>query len=321
MMKKIKTISLFSGVGGIDIAFNNHGFEIVYANDFDEKAVQTYNLNFENKCILDDITKVDESLLPDCDCLIGGFPCQAFSIAGYRKGFDDTRGTLFFDVARILKEKHPRIIFLENVKNLLSHDKGNTFKIILKTLEELGYYVKSKVLNACEYGNTPQNRERIYIVGFLSKKAYDNFTFPEKIKLTQTIFDCADFENRVKEKYYYTYEKYPKIVKAFENFSNENTIYQWRRHYVRENKNGLCPTLTANMGTGGHNVPLIKTKYGLRKLTPKECFNFQGFPKNFQLPNGLSDASLYKQAGNSVCVKVIDRIVQQICIAIENSDF
>lgn len=321
MMKKIKTISLFSGVGGIDIAFNNHGFEIVYANDFDEKAVQTYNLNFENKCILDDITKVDESLLPDCDCLIGGFPCQAFSIAGYRKGFDDTRGTLFFDVARILKEKHPRIIFLENVKNLLSHDKGNTFKIILKTLEELGYYVKSKVLNACEYGNTPQNRERIYIVGFLSKKAYDNFTFPEKIKLTQTIFDCADFENRVKEKYYYTYEKYQKIVKAFENFSNENTIYQWRRHYVRENKNGLCPTLTANMGTGGHNVPLIKTKYGLRKLTPKECFNFQGFPKNFQLPNDLSDASLYKQAGNSVCVKVIDRIVRQICIAIENSDF
>lgn len=308
-----KTVSLFSGVGGIDLAFLNHGFEIVYANDFDSKAVHTYDLNFDVKSTLGDVTKTNENELPDCDCLIGGFPCQAFSIAGYRKGFEDTRGTLFFDVARILKAKQPELIFLENVKNLVSHDNGNTFKVILQTLNDLGYFVKYKVMNACEYGNTPQTRERIYIVGFLDKTKCEKFEFPTKIKLTQTIFDCADFENKVSEKYYYTKEKYPKIVEAFSSFKNPNTIYQWRRHYVRENKSGLCPTLTANMGTGGHNVPLIITKYGLRKLTPKECFNFQGYPKDYKLPSDVSDCYLYKQAGNSVCVKVIDRIVAQIC--------
>ncbi len=316
-MNEIKTISLFSGVGGIDIPFLNHNFNIIYANDFDEKAVKTYNLNFDEKCSLNDITKVDEKELPEFNCLIGGFPCQAFSIAGYQKGFEDIRGTLFFDVARILKEKKPEIIFLENVKNLVSHDNGNTFKVILHTLEEIGYHVKYKVLNACEYGNTPQNRERIYIVGFLDKDVFNCFEFPEKIELTRTIYDCADFENKVEDKYYYTEEKYPKIYNELKNFTNTNSIYQWRRHYIRENKKGLCPTLTANMGTGGHNVPLIITKYGFRKLTPKECFNFQGYPLNYKLPNDLSDCYLYKQAGNSVCVKVIERIVDKICEALE----
>jgi len=315
-MAKLKTVSLFSGVGGIDIPFLNNGFDIVYANDFDSKAVGTYNLNFSQKATLGDITKIKEEEIPECDCLIGGFPCQAFSIAGYRKGFEDTRGTLFFDVARILKAKKPKIIFLENVKNLVGHDNGKTFQIIKNTLKELGYNIKYQVLNACEYGNTPQNRERIYIVGFLNKEHYEKFEFPKKIPLTATIRDCADFENRVLDKYYYTFEKYPKIFEAFKPFTNPNTVYQWRRHYVRENKNGICPTLTANMGTGGHNVPLIITKYGLRKLTPKECFNFQGYPKNYQLPTGVSDSYLYKQAGNSVCVKVIERIVEQIVKAI-----
>lgn len=317
-MKNIRTISLFSGVGGIDLAFIDNGYKIVYANDIDEKAVKTYNLNFEDKAIVADITKVNENDLPDCDCLIGGFPCQAFSIAGYQKGFEDTRGTLFFDVARILKKKKPKIVLLENVKNLASHDNGRTIKVILNTLEEIGYKVKYKILNACEYGNTPQNRERIYIVGFLEENAYNKFEFPVPIKLTQTIYDCADFNNEIDQKYYYTKNKYPKIAEAFANFTNKNTVYQWRRHYVRENKNGLCPTLTANMGTGGHNVPLILTKYGLRKLTPKECFNFQGFPKSYKLPDDISNSYLYKQAGNSVCVKVIERIVAQINKAINN---
>ena len=318
-MKKIKTVSLFSGVGGIDIPFINHGFDIVYANDFDINAVKTYNLNFSKKATLADITTIDEKEIPECNCLIGGFPCQAFSIAGYRKGFEDTRGTLFFDVARILKEKKPEIIFLENVKNLVSHDHGKTFKVIIETLEQIGYHIKYKVMNACEYGNTPQNRERIYIVGFLDEAIFKKFEFPSKIILTQTIYDCVDFENKVADKYYYTEEKYPKIFEEFKKYSNKDTIYQWRRHYVRENKSGLCPTLTANMGTGGHNVPLVITKYGLRKLTPKECFNFQGYPKNYVLPNDLSDSHLYKQAGNSVCVKVIERIVDKICFAIGQS--
>ena len=311
-----KVLSLFSGVGGIDLPFEKFGFKIIYANDFDSYAVQTYNENFEVKATLADITKVDVKDLPQHDVLIGGFPCQPFSIAGYRKGFDDTRGTLFFNVANILKEKKPSVIMLENVKNLVSHDNGNTFEVILNTLKELGYHIKYSVLNACEYGNMPQNRERIYIVGFLDEEAYRYFDFPEPIRLTKTIFDVIDFDNKVDEKYYYTSKKYPKIYNEFKKVeAKEGVVYQWRRVYVRANKSGVVPCLTANMGTGGHHVPLVYTKYGLRKLTPRECFNVQGFPNDFVLPK-ISDAHLYKQAGNSVCVGVIERIVENIKIAL-----
>lgn len=315
----IRTLSLFSGVGGIDIAFLKQGFEIVYANDFDKYAVQTYNLNFEKKSTLADITKVNEKELPDFDCLIGGFPCQAFSIAGYQKGFGDTRGTLFFDVARILSEKKPEMLFLENVKNLVSHNNGKTFETILRTLEELGYHVKYAILNASFYGNTPQNRERTYIVGFRHIENYNLFQFPDKIPLTTSLEDCIDFESKLDDKYYYTKERFPKIYGEFSKIEPKNTIYQWRRQYIRENKSNLCPTLTANMGTGGHNVPLIFTKYGLRKLTPRECFNLQGYPRDFNLPNDMADSHLYKQAGNSVCVKVVERIAENIKKAFENN--
>ena len=313
-----KIISLFSGVGGIDLPFEQHNMKIVFANDFDSFAVQTYNANFETKATLADITTYDVDRIPSGDILIGGFPCQPFSIAGYRKGFEDTRGTLFFNVANILKEKKPRVVMLENVKNLVSHDNGNTFQVILNTLKELGYHVKHAVLNACEYGNMPQNRERIYIVGFLSEKEYKNFVFPDPIPLTKKLSDVIDFENKVDQKYYYTKAKYPTVMKAFEKVTpEEGVVYQWRRVYVRANKSGCVPCLTANMGTGGHNVPLVYTQYGLRKLTPQECFNVQGFPKNFNLPK-MSDAHLYKQAGNSVCVGVIERIVSNIVIALKS---
>lgn len=313
----LKVLSLFSGVGGIDLPFEEEGFKVIYANDFDQFAVQTYNENFEVGATLADITKVDPKDLPNADVLIGGFPCQPFSIAGYRKGFEDTRGTLFFNVANILKEKKPSVILLENVKNLVSHDNGNTFEVILNTLKELGYHVKYSVLNACEYGNMPQNRERIYIVGFLDEECYRYFDFPEPIRLTKTIYDVIDFENKVNSKYYYTEAKYPKIYNAFKKVeAKEGIVYQWRRVYVRSNKSGVVPCLTANMGTGGHNVPLVYTKHGLRKLTPRECFNVQGFPLDYKLPS-ISDAHLYKQAGNSVCVGVIRRIAQNINIALK----
>lgn len=313
----LKIISLFSGVGGIDISFEKNNCNIIFANDFDKNAVITYNTNFKNKAILSDITTYDISKIDNGDILIGGFPCQPFSIAGYRKGFDDTRGTLFFNIANILKEKKPKVVMLENVKNLISHDNGNTIQVILNTLKELGYYVKHAVLNASEYGNMPQNRERIYIIGFIDKSAYKNFVFPDPIPLTKSLRDIIDFDNKIEDKYYYTKSKYPKIIKAFEKFEpKEGSIYQWRRVYLRENKNGFIPCLTANMGTGGHNVPLVYTKYGIRKLTPKECFNAQGFPNDFVLPE-ISDSHLYKQAGNSVCVGVIERIVKNILIALE----
>ena len=309
---KKKIASFFAGVGGIDIAFSKAGFNVVWANEIDRLPIKTYRLNNKNEIVEKDIKKVNIKEIPKFDILIGGFPCQAFSVAGYRKGFDDERGTLFFDLLKVIKEKKPEIIFLENVKNLETHDKGKTFKIIKESLEKEGYYIKNKVLNACEYGNIPQNRERIYIVGFKNKKQAEKFEFPEKIKLTTTIYDFVDFNKKVDDKYYYTNKNCLFYDKLKEKVKKEGVIYQWRRVYVRENKSNLCPTLTANMGTGGHNVPLIYTKNGIRKLTPRECFNIMGFDENFKLPDDTANTSLYKQAGNSVIVPVIYRIAKKI---------
>lgn len=314
-----KVVSLFSGVGGIDLAFEQAGFSTIFANDIDEPACKTFSRNFNIPIVCDDIKNIKEDEIPDCDCLVAGFPCQAFSIAGYRKGFEDTRGTLFFEIARIIRKKKPQVIFLENVKNLVAHDNGKTFEVILNTLHEIGYHVRYMVLNACEYGNIPQNRERIYIVGFLNEDYANKFYFPQPIRLTNKLKDEIDFENKVDDKYYYTHEKYPRIVEEMNKFDNQDTLYQWRRQYVRQNKSNMSPTLTANMGTGGHNVPLVITKYGIRKLTPKECFNLQGFPSNYKLPN-ISTAQLYKQAGNSVCVTVIERIAENIFKILNNKD-
>lgn len=314
-----RVVSLFSGVGGIDLAFEQAGFKTIFANDIDEPACKTFSKNFNTPIICDDIKNIKEDDIPDCDCLVAGFPCQAFSIAGYRKGFEDTRGTLFFEIARIIRKKKPQVVFLENVKNLVAHDNGKTFDVILSTLHDIGYHVRYMVLNACEYGNIPQNRERIYIVGFLNKDYANKFYFPQPIRLTNKLKDEIDFENKVDDKYYYTREKYPRIVEEMNKFNNQDTLYQWRRQYVRQNKSNMSPTLTANMGTGGHNVPLVITQYGIRKLTPKECFNLQGFPSNYELPN-ISTAQLYKQAGNSVCVTVIERIAENIFRILNNKD-
>jgi len=319
----MKFIDLFAGIGGIKIGFEKAGFQCVFSNDFDENAKITFDFNFseifetEKQMVLGDIQKIPTSKIPDFDILCGGFPCQPFSIAGYKQGFKDEkeRGNLFFDIVRILKAKKPKAFLLENVKNLKTHDKGNTLKVILEKLEkELGYFVKVKVLNTMEYGNLPQNRERIYIVGFLDKKAYDNFSFPEKIKLTKTIHDCLE-EKEVDDKYYYNDKPLYEVLKK--EIKKRDTVYQWRRKYVRENKNNVCPTLTANMGMGGHNVPLILNGKGIRKLTPRECANFQGFPKNYKLPN-IADSHLYKQFGNSVSIPVIQRVAENMKKALTN---
>ncbi|MBT3539260.1 transcriptional repressor LexA [Candidatus Parcubacteria bacterium] len=313
--KEFKTIDLFAGVGGIRLGFEKTEFETVFANDFEQQCKDTYDLNFDGtKLFIEDIQKINEKKIPDFDFLLGGFPCQAFSIAGYRQGFDDEkgRGNLFYDVARILKEKKPMGFMLENVKNLKGHDKGKTFKIITDTLEGLGYHIKSKVLNSMEYGNVPQNRERIYIVGFKDKKHYEKFSFPSTVKLTKKVTDLL--EENVDEKYYYNGK--PLYKKLKDEVTNRNTVYQWRRKYVRENKKGVCPTLTANMGMGGHNVPIIRDKKGIRKLTPLECARIQGFPMNYKLPKHTSDSALYKQFGNSVTVPVVKAVAVQIKKAI-----
>ena len=321
-MNKLRLASFFAGVGGIDIGFERTGMvSTVYANEIDEYPVKTFEKNFSLKVDNRDIHDVKSSDVPDVHVIAGGFPCQAFSIAGYRQGFDDEkgRGTLFFELMRIVKDKKPEVVFLENVKNLVGHDNGNTFKVILEELTKVGYHSKYKVLNAMEYGNTPQNRERIYIVSFKNKDVYNDFEFPEPVQLTKSLKDVIDYDNKVDEKYYYTQGKYANNLyeRLKEDMDDENAVYQWRRQYVRKNQSGVVPTLTANMGTGGHNVPLVLTKHGIRKITPHEAFNVQGFPTDFKLPTDMVDSRLYKQAGNSVCVDVIYRIAQNIMTALE----
>jgi len=299
---------LFAGIGGIRLAFERAGFRAVFANDIDEKAKITYDLNFQNsRMTLGDIWKIKIEDIPDFDVLTAGFPCQPFSVAGYRKGFkDEKNGNLFFRIIEIIDAKKPPIVFLENVKNLEKHDNGRTFRVIKELLKLRGYKLKYKVLNALDYG-LPQNRERIYIVGFKDEKMYNEFDFPKPIKNRPKFRKFLDKD--VDKKYYYNdkplYEKLKQYSFSFD------TVYQWRRTYLRENKKGVVPTLTANMGSGGHNVPIIRDENGIRKLTPRECFRFQGFPDSFKLPK-IADSYLYHQAGNSVPVPVVELIACNI---------
>lgn len=306
--------SLYAGVGGICIGFQNAGFSLEWANEFDKYACITYRNNFTHTLIEGDVLTLDINTLNPVDILCAGFPCQPFSVAGYRMGFNDHRGNHFFKVMDFVDIMRPKVIFLENVKNLVTHDNGNTFRVIYDSITERGYSFKSKVLNTKDYGNIPHNRERIFIVAFDKSVIpnYDYFDFPKPIPLTTSIHDILD-HGKLDESYYYREDKwfYQEFVKSITDF---NTIYQWRRKYVRENKNGCCPTLTANMGTGGNNVPIILTDYGFRKLTPQECFEFQGFPLKsgkYRLPN-IANSHLYKQAGNSVSVPVIEAIAKNI---------
>lgn len=319
-MRKLKAISFFAGVGGIDKGFEEAGFKTIWANEIDPYAAETFKANFKCKLVVKDIREVKLDEIPEFDVMLAGFPCQAFSLAGYRKGFNDERGNLYFELVRIFEARKPKIIFLENVKNLVGHDNGKTFRIILERLIENGYTVKYKVLNACEYGNIPQNRERIYIVAFKEKRVAEKFEFPYPVELKIKLHDLIDYENKVDSKYYYTKDTCKFYDELEREMKKMDTTYQWRRIYVRENKSNLCPTLTANMGTGGHNVPLVFTKTGIRKLTPRECFNLQGFNENFILPEDLSNTRLYKQAGNSVTVPVIKRIAKNINKAIKEAE-
>ncbi len=309
-----KFIDLFAGIGGFRLAMQNVGGKCVFTSEWETSAQKTYRENF-GEIPFGDITKerVKNYIPQEFDVLCAGFPCQAFSIAGNQKGFADTRGTLFFDIEQIVEKHKPKVVFLENVKNLVSHDNGNTFKTIIETLEQkLGYKTFAKVLNSATHANVPQNRERIFIVAFDPKqvKNYAKFEFPKPIKLTKTIQDFLDTEKQDDIFYYKKdHQYYPELVKTM---ISKDTVYQWRRVYARENKSNLCPTLTANMGSGGHNVPLIKDDFGIRKLTPKECFAFQGYPNEKYIIPKLANSKLYMQAGNSVTTTLVERIANQI---------
>ena len=307
--------SLFAGIGGIDIAFQNAGFQIEWANEFDKRACETYAKNFKQHIICDDIKNLKTEKFVKIDVLTAGFPCQAFSIAGLQKGFEDERGSIFYEVMRFVRDLQPRVLFLENVKNLKSHNKGETFRHILNEIEKAGYKVAYQIMNTCEYSQIPQNRERLYIVCFKNDKDHDAFEFPKKENRRGSV--CDLLESEVASTYYYNRTKYYPLLK--EEITDKNTVYQWRRQYVRKNKNNVCPTLTANMGTGGHNVPLVVDHKDIRKLTPRECARLQGFSDSFILPSYLPNSALYKQIGNSVSIPVVEKIAKNILAALKTS--
>lgn len=306
-------IDLFAGIGGFRLAAQALGGRCVFSSEFDTNAQKTYCHNF-GEVPYGDITRIEtkQAIPNNFDLLFAGFPCQPFSIAGYRKGFDDTRGTLFYDIAEILKAKRPKAIFLENVKNLASHDGGKTFEIIQRTLRDLGYCVFHKVMNAMVYANIPQNRERIFIVCFDSTRVprCGEFQFPKGQRLTRTIHDCI--EPSLKDSRLVYTEAMSHFNELRHAITDPDSIYQWRRQYVRKNQSHVCPTLTANMGTGGHNVPLIIRNNIIRKLSPKECLNFQGFPKDYDFPETIPQSAKYKQAGNSVVVPLIQAVCAEM---------
>lgn len=376
--EKLTIGGLCSGVGGIELGFQNAGFDIAWANDMDPKAMITYQRMIgKNHYIGKEAMKIDEILsseenknkLTDVNVVAAGFPCQAFSIAGERKGFEDARGTVIWDIFKIVEELRnnydsggPDVIFLENVKNFKTHDNCNTYNDIEAKLYEMGYSVYTKVLNTCDYSNLPQNRERTYMVCFKGEGAWKEYrlheknnepsekdedakkkcpktfmfhqNFPSKIDSAERLSknDILDLNKSPGKKYSYwknsnkdyvtmLNEEYDEMKNT--NPGSEDTYFQIRRVYSRGNKNKLCPTLTANMGTGGHNVPLIPkiTKDGRRnwrRLTPKECFYMQGYPE-FRRPNKkvISDGQLYKQAGNSVTVPLIKIIAVNIKNSLE----
>ena len=314
-------IDLFCGIGGFRIAFESVGGKCVFSSDIDKYTCETYNTNFK-EFPLSDITKIDERKIPNFDLLCAGFPCQPFSIGGLRKGFNDTRGTLFFDIERILREKKPQAFILENVKGLINHDKGKTLETILNKLGSrinfkdnenrfydcLNYDVHYKVVNSRNYG-VPQNRERVFIIGF--KKPSD-FSFP-KIKKQKTLTEIIDYSsptNTLSE----TLEKNIEIhLKNHKKYSEIKDLDYLLAYEVRKSRctfrfDNLSPTLTAKMGTGGNNVPVL-VNYK-RKLSTNECLKIQGFPDDFKIKPNYSQS--YKQIGNSVSVPVVKSLAEEI---------
>jgi len=319
---KLRMIDLFAGTGAFTHAFESTGeVECVFANDMVEWSKSLYDTNFNHKLTLGNLNDISVEDIPPHDILTGGFPCQPFSIAGRQEGFQDERSNVFWKILKIIDHHKPMFVILENVKNLLSHDEKATFETIKSNLEKKGYNIQFKVLNTADITGIPQHRERIYIVCIRKDNTdgstdvagiFKNFTldFPSIPKAS--ISEMLETKP-VPSKYYYT-EKSATWGLVSASVLKKNTVYQYRRVYVRENKSNECPTLTANMGGGGHNVPLILDNHdgGIRKLTPRECFNFQGFPASYILPTTISDTNLYKMAGNAVSLPVVQLIAKRL---------
>lgn len=302
---------MFSGIGGIDIGFRQAGYSIVWANEYDAAACKTYRHYFGDSYLVeDDIRNIKIANIPDFDVLTAGFPCQAFSVAGRQRGFGDKRGNLFFEITRIIDSKRPKVVFLENVPNLMEHDEGKTFLVIFNSLAQFGYSVYYKVMAANEYCNLPQIRKRIYIVAFRDDIADRIYQHPEPVELILKSSDIVRRSEKQNDIYYYNgTDMYQYLAR---NMRDKEAIYRITDTEVRWTKNKMCPTLTANMGTYPDRVPVVWDDYGIRKLTLRECLDFQGFPKDFYFPNTITIDDAYKQIGNSVCVPIVKEIARNI---------
>lgn len=306
----ITAVSPFSGIGGIDIAFKQAGFEVIWANDIDKYACITYRNNFTADLLEADIGKVNAEAVPKSDVIFAGFPCQSFSMMGYKRGFKDPRGNLFFEIARVVKHTNPKVIFLENVKKLIYHDSGKTFITIYNTLAELGYYVKYRVHNAKTHGNIPQERSRTFIVAFSDYDMMRQFKFPKEIPLTVGIEDILNRSLKQNDIFYYpSKNKYYDALNR--KIPDKTGIYRIDDSGIAMKKYLISPTLKANMGTYPDRVPIIRDDFGIRKLTPYECLALQGFPSNFRFKDIPLEAA-YKQCGNTVCVPVVRRIAKRL---------
>lgn len=315
----MKYFSTFSGIGGFELAMPSE-WECVGFSEIDKYAIQIYNKHFPKHKNYGDITKINTESIPSFDLLVGGFPCQAFSMAGKRRGFEDTRGTLFFELARILKDKRPTYFIFENVKGLLSHNNGNTFKTIIATLDELGYDLQWQVLNSKNFG-VPQNRERVFIVGHLRGTSWPE-VFPIW-KDTGEIDELQEQEQGVS--LFNPYEcKHRNISKTLNTGCGSPTTKNGQvvvRKKIKSSARGfgssgslvdkddITPTLTTSMGTGGNNVPMVKENQ-IRRLTPVECERLQGFPDGWT--DCVSDTQRYKTLGNAVTVNTVKAIMDKL---------
>ena len=300
---KFKFIDLFAGIGGIRLGFESVGGECVFSSEWDLPCQKTYQANFD-EIPAGDITKIDADQIPAFDLLVAGFPCQPFSMAGKKKGFEDIRGTLFFDIARIVEFHKPKVVFLENVKNLLRHDKGYTYGLIKETLQDLGYVVSEQVLNAKEFG-VPQNRERVYIIGIRDAAEDFKFQYPTppkpNVKLGDILEKDVDPKYTISDTLWAGHQRRKKEHKEKGNgfgysMFNENSEY--------------TSTISARYYKDGSEILVEQTGKNPRKLTPREAARLQGYGDTFIIP--VSDAQAYKQFGNSVCVKVIKELAKEV---------
>lgn len=309
---KFKMIDLFAGIGGTRLGFQLHGnVKSVFSSEWDKFAQKTYRANF-GEVPQGDITEIDEKDVPDHDILVGGFPCQAFSQAGLKKGFDDARGTLFFDIARILNEKRPKAFLLENVKNLRSHDKGKTFEIIVNTLNELDYHVSTSILRARDFG-VPQNRERIYIVGFDKRtlKNYEKFTFPTPLNVETKVGHIL--QKDVSDKYTISDRLWKGHQRRKEEHKTKGNGFGYS---IFNEMSPYTNTISARYYKDGSEILIENKGSNPRKITPREAARLQGFPEEFIIP--VSDTQAYKQFGNSVSVPVVYEIANNIFGILDN---